>query len=435
MATRKEQRMNEKRINYFFEFTKISKHFFKDMNERLKKVEDPRDSSYITYGSELILFMVIMKNACNLESMRNMTKQFNKDECIENMRKYFKLETLEDLPHYDTINNFLSALNPNELSKIRTYMIKQLLKKRCFESYRINGKHWGIIVDGTGLFTFDQKHCKHCLRRKYKNEKTGEEKIIYMHHVLEAKLVVGNIVLSLDSEFIENESEDTPKQDCELNAFNRLAERLKKTFPRLPICLLADSLYACNNVFELCERNKWTYLFRFKEGRIKSVMTEFCELKNLEKDTQNSDLSWVNGIHYQAHNVNVVEYIKETEKGNTKYTFISNIKVTKRNASKMIQAGRSRWKIENEGFNNQKNIRYNIEHANSHDYTAMQNHYLLTQITDILVQLFEEGFKILKSFKKTAKEKSSDLLEAIRTRILTDEDITNIKKPIQVRFT
>ena len=166
MATRKEQRMNEKRINYFFEFTKISKHFFKDMNERLKKVEDPRDSSYITYGSELILFMVIMKNACNLESMRNMTKQFNKDECIENMRKYFKLETLEDLPHYDTINNFLSALNPNELSKIRTYMIKQLLKKRCFESYRINGKHWGIIVDGTGLFTFDQKHCKHCPKKE-----------------------------------------------------------------------------------------------------------------------------------------------------------------------------------------------------------------------------------------------------------------------------
>lgn len=70
-----------------------------------------------------------------------------------------------------------------------------------------------------------------------------------MHHVLEAKLVVGKMVLSIDSEFIENESEDVPKQDCELNAFYRLTDRLKRTFKRLPICILADSLYACEGVF------------------------------------------------------------------------------------------------------------------------------------------------------------------------------------------
>ncbi|WP_338471511.1 hypothetical protein R4Z10_01705 [Niallia sp. XMNu-256] len=53
---------------------------------------------------------------------------------------------LEELPHYDTINNFLSRLHPEKLGEIRTYMIKELLKKRSFERFRINGKYWGIIT-------------------------------------------------------------------------------------------------------------------------------------------------------------------------------------------------------------------------------------------------------------------------------------------------
>ncbi|MCJ7841114.1 hypothetical protein MUB24_09430 [Lederbergia sp. NSJ-179] len=117
------------------------------------------------------------------------------------------------------------------------------------------------------------------------------------------------------------------------------------------------------------------------------------------------------------------------------FLFITDIRITKRNAEKLVQAGRSRWKIENEGFNHQKNGWHNIEHVNSHNYTAMKNHYLLVQIADILVQLYLNGAKILKGLKKSAKEKSSDLLEAIRSRTLTDEDLHQLRKPMQVRFT
>jgi len=58
--------------------------------------------------------------------------------CQENVMiiAYFYLtqtlgyETLEELPHHDTINNFLCNLKPKEIEKIRDYMIKQLFKKR-----------------------------------------------------------------------------------------------------------------------------------------------------------------------------------------------------------------------------------------------------------------------------------------------------------------
>lgn len=54
----------------------------------------------------------------------------------------------------------------------------------------------------------------------------------------------------------------------------------------------------------------------------------------------------------------------------------------------MIAAGRGRWKIENEGFNNQKNGIYDIEHLNSRNSNAMKNHYLLIQIAVVLMQLY-----------------------------------------------
>lgn len=436
MITRKEIREREKNVNYFFEFLKIQKHFFKDLIDHLKNIVDHRHQSYITYGPEVILFTMILKNMTGLKSMRTMSNCFNKEECIENVGKVLGLNSLDELPHYDTINDFLSGLDVNELEKIRTYMIKELLKKRSFESYRIEGKYWGIIIDGTGLHTFRDKHCEHCLRRVYTNKETGEKTVLYMHHVLEAKLVVNDMVFSIASEFIENESENVSKQDCELKAFTRLAKKIKQTFKRLPICILGDSLYACESVFSLCNEYKWKYLCRFKEGRIKSVASEFKALKEIEHSKKQEDLFWMNDISYNERTVNLMEAKLETKKGSVQeFVFITDLKITKKNAERLIAVGRSRWKIENQGFNEQKNNRYAIEHANSQNYTAMKNHYVLFQITDIIRQLYERGSKILKTLKKTAKEKSSVLLEAIRKHLLTDEDMTALDKPIQVRFT
>lgn len=436
MATRKEKREKEKKTNYFFEFIKIKKHFFKHFVDKLKNVKDPRSQSYITYGTEVILFTLMLKYAMGLKSMRNMTDGFNKDECIENIRKFLGIQNLEELPHYDTINNFLSRLDLTELEKIRAYMVKELLKKRCFEDYRIEGKYWGIIFDGTHLFSFDKKHCEHCLKREHKDQETGEVKTIYMHHVLEAKLVVGNMVFSIGSEFIENESEDIPKQDCEIKAFHRLAARIKQTYKRLPICILGDSLYACESVFERCDEYKWHYILRFKEGRMKSVASEFNTVKTIEQGENEASIFWVNDIAYNKRTVHLVEEKIVSADGETKhFLFLTDLKITSKNAKRLVKAGRSRWKIENQGFNQQKNNRYHIEHANSYNYTAMKNHYLLVQITDMIMQLYENGSAIFKTFQKTAKEKSSNLFEAFRTRLITDKDMTALAKPIQVRFT
>lgn len=424
--------------NFFEEFLVIQRHFFKEFTGKLKNVKDIRQNKKVKYEPDILLFMIIMKNCCSIISMNEMESEFSTNKSTENMSKALGYdEELEVLPHYDTINNFLKKLNVNQLEEIRKYMIKEMLEKRSFEHYRYKNKYWKVAIDATGIYSFKEKHCDHCLRKKHKNKETGEvERVEYYHNVLEAKLVLGDMVFSIATEFIENENEDVEKQDCELKAFSRLVERLKKEYPRLPICILGDSLYACTRVFDTCKKNKWKYILRFKEGSIPSIAKEFNIIKGIEKNEEKG-FNFVNEIDYNDKKINVAEYVEKVKSKNKKglierrFIFITNIEITKNNVGDIVAAGRSRWKIENEAFNNQKNISYDIEHACCEDYNAMKNHYLLIQIADIIKQLFEKGSEVLRLLKLSKKNISSKLKQSFARETLIIKDILTSRKQIR----
>lgn len=187
--TRKQKRENLVKINFFVEFIKIKKHFFKAINSKLKAVKDKRHKSYVEYSADILLFTLIMKNVTGIKSMNKMTQDFNREECIENISNALGYENLEELPHYDTINDFLKTLATEEVENIRDYMVKELFKKRCLDQYRLLDKYWLIAVDGTGIGTFHERHCKHCLKKEYKNKDTGEiEKTVYFPFSIRSKV-------------------------------------------------------------------------------------------------------------------------------------------------------------------------------------------------------------------------------------------------------
>jgi len=426
-------------------FLKIQHHFFPYLVKELSQIKDPRHQSYTEYDIEEIIYPIVLKNVFNLTSMQDMTHQFNQEERVLNVCEILGKSEKQFLPHYVTINDCLKRLNPDELEKVRTKLVQSLLRKRSFEEARFLGKYWPVIVDATGLFYFKEKHCEHCLKKTV-NRGTPEEKTYYYHSVLEAKIVFGeNLVISIATEFIENENENVLKQDCERKAFKRLAQKIKASYPRLPICILGDSLYACAPVFQTCEDNKWGYLIRFKDGSIPTLAQEYqtilamgeneCDIRREEKryprkpkETIKNEIKWISELRHQAHQLTEISLKTEKDgKGKGIFQWVTNLKVTKKTVWEFAETGRKRWLIENEGFNIQKNHRYTIEHANSLNNTAMKNHYLLTQIADLLLQLYENGISGLRSIKKTIKNISSDLLISFSTQ-LTREDIYFIRK-------
>ena len=448
--TRAEKRAIKNQIrNAIKEFLKIQAHYFSDLIEDIKKIMDERNQSYVTYEIEVIIFVMILKNICSIESMQEMNEAFNEGTCVKNIYRVLGLEEKDYLPHYVTINECLSRLDNQELEKVRKKMVYGIIRKRSFEYGKFLGEKWLVIADATQLFCFKERHCEHCLTKTV-NKGTPEEKTVYYHQVLEAKLVLGDgMIISLATEFIENPRANAGKQDCELTSFKRLAETVKREYPRLPICLLADSLYASESVFEICRKNKWDFLIRYKEGGIPSIMEEYREIVNmgemgervLEREEiyrrkpnlkQKLHMRWVNGLEYRRHPIHVLELKIEKEgKKHQEFTWLGSIEIDDSVAEEMTETGRKRWLIENEGFNIQKNHRYMITHANSLDYNAMKNHYLITQIADILMQMYENGDRGIKELKYTIKKISEELLESLRKQELKAEDLSFEK--IQVR--
>ena len=302
-----------------------------------------------------------------------------------------------------------------------------------------------VAIDGTGHLVYKHRHCPHCLT------KTKKGKVIYYYHnVLEAKIITENgLALSIETEFIENTTGST-KQDCELKAFYRLAKRLKKKFPQAKICLLLDSLYAADSVFEILDGYSWKHIITFKEGSMPNTYSEYHALRNLQQQNRAEikggnviqNFSWVTGISYRGPCFDILQCdeSKVSSKGetkNTKFVWITNLGVDCINFSKIAKGGRLRWKIENEGFNTQKNGGYNLEHPYSKDERAMKNYYLLLQIAHTISQLIEKGLlkdKIEKVFGSIANV-FFKLLEELRTKFLCQYDLEKcIFSPFQIRL-
>jgi hypothetical protein len=77
-------------------------------------------------------------------------------------------------------------------------------------------------------------------------------------------------------------------------------------------------------------------------------------------------------------------------KENISFVHLTNIEVNWNAAPEISRTGRLRCKIENEGFNTQKNHGYNLQHKYSRvSYLAAKNYYQCFQIAHLINQLVE----------------------------------------------
>ena len=188
-----------------------------------------------------------------------------------------------------------------------------MIRRKTFDDARVL-KKWQIIIDGTELDEGYQKKNDFYLSRCY-NRGESNEFTKYHRSVLEAKLYLGHdLVCSIASETRQNseeyisQSDDSVKQDCESKTFVRLAEKIKKRFPRLPVIITADGLYVTQRVLQICRDYGWDYIIRYKEGCSASIGQEYQALPEREK--AGDGIEYQNQIPFGAFDVNLI-YCKE----------------------------------------------------------------------------------------------------------------------------
>ena len=428
-------------------------HFFGGFERLFQGLTDQRNPVDVTYPLSVLMATGVLMFLLRLGARRQIAKLLRENG--PSAAKYQALFEVHSCPHGDTLNYAFVRANVAEVQEVVTSMTEALIRRKVLYRHRLLDQYFLVAIDGTGMLTFSERHCPNCMTR------TCHGRTQYYHPVLEAKLVAPTgFVFSLMTEFIENPGENPTKQDCELKAFYRLAERLKQRFPRLPICLLLDGLFAGGPTFSICEKNYWKYLIVLQEDDIPYINDEFKALSPLAPEDHlvfrtgiqleiQQDLHWVNQIAYvdsrqDEHGVSVIECLEtkpdsSKQPKTTRFKWVTNIHVTIRKVVALANhGGRLRWKIENEGFNVQKNGGYALEHAYSQNATAAKIFYLLLQIAHSISQLIERGSLFRKAFPKgvgSSKNIAFRLLEAWRNLRLSQVDLQQmLDARIQIRF-
>jgi hypothetical protein len=157
-----------------------------------------------------------------------------------------------------------------------------------------------------------------------------------------------------------------------------------------------------NDEVKTLEKKRWdgrkTLIYQYRYAnkvplvdRDDSILVNWCEVKVIEQETQE--------VVYQNN-------------------WITDHQITDNNVSEIVEAGRSRWKIENEGNNILKNHGYHLEHNFGHG----QNHLcefllslnLLAFLFHTILDLVNSIYQQIRALLKTRKSFFNDLRTLLR---------------------
>lgn len=383
------------------EISRVVRHYYPDIQKLVsEQVPDPRRKKSITYSlSELVLSCVYMymMRAGSRNSM-------NEDREFAGFKRNFKALFGLKLPHMDTVDDLFEKLDNTLLEGLKIRLIKRLLHQRVLHKYRYKGKYFIIAIDGTGIYKFEQSPYDGC---PHKTSKNG--KVTYHQPVVEAKIVCANgFSLSVGTEFVIN-TDGSSKQDCEYNATVRILSKLKKQFARLPMLIVLDGLYAKAPIMDKIRSYGWQFGIVWKDKTLfdlQDIISQRLEDKQLHTSVRTTfpsknhriestysyscqPLSYKENTLYYAGVTETSIKIESSEiQTTTQYRYLISTPPDKDNILALINANRMRWKIENEGFNVQKNNGFELHHKmNRLHLNAIKNYYHCLQIAHLLDQL------------------------------------------------
>jgi hypothetical protein len=377
-------------------------------------IEKHADSSTTTdcLMSALAMFSLKMPSLLHFDNHRY-------DDVIHhNLKTLYQVEN----PPSDTyMRERLDPIDPQMIRPAFKALFRKMQRGKVLESYVFMNGRYLLPLDGTGVFSSHQVHCKNCCERHHANGS-----VTYHHQILSGVIVHPDLreVFPLCPEPIIKQ-DGSQKNDCETNACHRLLGDLKREHPHLKVIVTGDAIHSNGpRIRQLREDDMW-FILGVKPGShdflFEWVAGLDLQTHEIVKDGVSYTFRFANQVPLNDANhdllVNFLDLVVEDPKSGKKhFSWVTNIELKKENVYQVARGGRAKWKIENETFNTLKNQGYHFEHNYGHGKEnlstvltfLMMLAFFIDQLQQRCCGLFQAALKKMKQ-KKALWEKIRSL--------------------------
>jgi len=373
------------------------------LNEQVGDLREHRSGRNVQYSlatAVLSAFSVFyMQSASFLAHQKLIQSQKGNN----NVRTLFGVE---EIPTDPQLRNLLDPVAPESLAGVFGEVLDLCAERGYLEAFRTLDKQLLCALDGTRYFWSNKVHCASCSVRQDSRSQVG-----YAHYAVIPVIAAPDKsqVLALAPSFVEPQ-DGVDKQDCELRAASRWLQRYGPEYAPWRMTLLGDDLYChqpfCQEVLThgfgfifVCKADSHITLYEWVDaiaqgGHVPTLKERVWNGRHGEVWTYRylNNLPLKRGADALLVNWCELTVVHE-ESGDQLYynAFVTNHALSDDTVKPIAQAGRTRWKIENEGNNVLKTKGYHMEHNFGHG----QNHLASTLfLLNLLAFLFHSVLEL-----------------------------------------
>ena len=358
-----------------------------DLRDLMRQFPDKRTGKNVSYRMEDVALAAFSVFFTQSPSFLAHQIAMTESQGLSNAQTLFGITKI---PSDNHIRDLLDHVPAQQVFPMFGRIFNALHELGHLQDFQVLDDQLLIALDGTQYHSSNSIHCEQCSVTQHKGQTT------YSHSVVTPVIVAPGqrCALPLAPEFITPQ-DGHRKQDCENAAAKRWLSQYASQFQGHRITLLGDDLYSRQPLCEQVLAAGWNFLFVCKptshktlyewlEGlertdAVHTLTRQRRKGKRKELDTYRfaSQLPLRDGDDALA--VNWCELITTDDSGKVLYrnAFVSNHTIDSDNVEAMVQAGRTRWKVENENNNTLKTKGYHL----SHNFGHGQHHLSATLAT------------------------------------------------------
>ena len=382
------------------------------IREGLAGLPDKRGGTNTHYTIEDIALSAFSVFFMQSPSFLDFQRQMGRSKGRHNAASLFGVQ---EVPSDNQIRSVLDGAPAAKLYGLFDRITEEVQRRGLLDQFRSVGGDLLVTLDGTEYYRSSRISCPHCHER---TKADGQKE--YYHRLITPAIVKAGRkdVLALAPEFIGG-GDGESKAEGEHTAAKRWLRRMGDRLSPLSVTIMGDDLYAHQpflamvreyemNFLCICKPNSHKYLFECIDSHRRGGELDSLERREWTgKEYRTSRYEWIEDVPLRdsedALNVGWISVLVSGEDGRQIYrnSFITNHPISEQTVAGLVEAGRARWKIENEDINTLKTRGYHLEHnfghGNTHLCETLATLNILAFLLHTLLDLYDKRYRLLRT--------------------------------------